>query len=108
MMSAEHFLPTEESLPAHHRSIERMALYVTRNNDTLRSHWEKLGNLEADCNQCRNDRRAVDELVLARLKAIDEKQADMARVFGWGNKLLWAAFCLANLFLAAKTAGVFK
>lgn len=107
-VSAEHFLPGAKTLDAHHTSLERLTLWVTRQNDLVRSHWSKITEVEGNCRDCRNDRRLVDSLVDEQLQTINKKLDELIHARQWVARIAMGILALSNLFLAAKTAGIFK
>jgi hypothetical protein len=107
-MSAAQFIPSTNAPEDVRRAFERAALWIERQGDTNKTHWGKIGELERDCSECRNDRRQIDELVTRRLAHIDETMTEIRVSQKW---ILWLgriAFGLASLYVAAHAAGVLK
>lgn len=71
--AAQRLIPTSDE-PAHLREVvARQGIWIDHQDQTNRSHWSKLCELEDECRDCRGDRRQEIELVQQTLTSIDSR-----------------------------------
>lgn len=108
MLSAEQFLPAAKSLDAHHKSLEMQAMWITRQNDTNRTHWEKICENSKECQDCRADRRLVEAMLVQRLDRLQTTIDKMSGGAFWITSAGRFLLAVAGLLIAAKAAGVIR